>query len=105
MEYTEIIYLVEKKKSEDNIGNVLFSDKLSEKIYAKKQNVKTNEYYNAVAVGKNPTVEFAIKKINYSNEAELDWNDERYSIIRTVEPKNKFDIVLICEKKIGVSNG
>lgn len=105
MEYTEIIYLVEKKKSEDNIGNVLFSDKLSDKIYAKKQNVKTNEYYNAVAVGKNPTVEFVIKKINYSNEVELDWNDERYSIIRTVEPKNKFDIVLVCEKKIGVSNG
>lgn len=105
MEYTEIIYLVEKKKSEDSIGNVLFSDKLSDKIYAKKQNVKTNEYYNAVAVGKNPTVEFVIKKINYSNEVELDWNDERYSIIRTVEPKNKFDIVLVCEKKIGVSNG
>lgn len=105
MEYTEIIYLVEKKKSEDGIGNVLFSDKLSDKIYAKKQNVKTNEYYNAVAVGKNPTVEFVIKKINYSNEVELDWNDERYSIIRTVEPKNKFDIVLVCEKKIGVSNG
>ena len=28
--------------------------------------------------------------------------NERYEVLRVVEPKNKFDIVLVCSKKIGV---
>ena len=42
-----------------------------------------------------------IKRLNYEGEKELKWNNDDYSIIRTVDPKNKFDIVLVCTKKIG----
>lgn len=102
MEYTEIIYLISQIKEEDDIGNFITSSKTSKKIYAKKQSVKTSEFYNAVQSGMNPSIEFVIKKLNYSNEQELEWNNEKYSIIRTIEPKNKFDIVLVCQKKIGI---
>lgn len=102
MEYTEIIYLISQKKEEDDIGNIITSSETSKKTYTKKQSVKTNEFYNAVQAGLSPSIEFVIKRLNYSNEEELIWNNERYSIIRTIDSKNKFDIVLVCQKKIGI---
>lgn len=102
MEYSEIIYLITKELKEDEIGNINSSFDLYEKCYAKKQSVRTSEFYNATMIGLNPSVEFVIKKLNYSGESELLWNNERYEVLRVVEPKNKFDIVLVCSKKIGV---
>ena len=78
MEYSEIIYLITKELKEDEIGNINSSFDLYEKCYAKKQSVRTSEFYNATMIGLNPSVEFVIKKLNYSGESELLWNDERY---------------------------
>lgn len=102
MEYTEIIYLLSNEIKEDDIGNMSSSNISTSKCYAKKQSVKSNEFYNAIAVGINPTIEFVIKRLNYSGESTLKYNNEIYSIIRTIDPKNKFDIVLVCSKKMGV---
>lgn len=87
----------------DLIGNDLPSSETNIKCYAKAQSVKTNEFYSAVEVGLTPSVEFVIKKLNYNGEEEITWNGTRYQVIRTIEPKNKFDIVLVCAKKIGVN--
>lgn len=103
MEYSEIIYLINLVETEDEIGNIIKSSETRNKCYAKKQSVKTSEYYNAVEVGLSPTREFVIKKLNYNGEDELEWNDERYQVIRTIDPKNKYDIVLVCSKRIGVN--
>lgn len=102
MQYSEIIYLVKQVKAEDEIGNVLPSAETLTKCYAKKQSLRTNEFYSAVEVGLTPSCEFVVKRLNYNGEEELNWNDERYQIIRTIDPKNKFDIVLVCAKKIGI---
>lgn len=103
MEYSEIIYLISLVKSEDEIGNIINSSETSKKCYAKKQSVKTNEFYSAVEVGLTPSAEFVIKRLNYAGEEELEWNNERYQVIRTIDPKNKFDIVLVCARKIGIN--
>lgn len=102
MEYTEIIYLISKIKGEDDIGNITSSSETSKKCYAKKQSIRSNEFYNAIELGITPSIEFVIKKMNYNNEEEIEWNNDRYFVIRTIDPKNKFDIVLVCSKKIGV---
>lgn len=102
MEYTEIVYLISQIKEEDDIGNITSSSEILNKSYAKKQSVRTSEFYNAVQAGIGPSIEFVIKKLNYNGEEEIEWNNERYSVIRVIEPKNKFDIVLVCQKKIGV---
>lgn len=104
MEYTEIIYLINIVKLEDEIGNYISSSETYQKCYAKKQSVKTGEYYNAIQAGLSPTCEFVVKRLNYNGEDELEWNNQRYKIIRTIDPKNKFDIVLVCGKKIGINN-
>lgn len=103
MEYSEIIYLIDSVKEEDSIGNVLSSSETSTKCYAKKQSVKTNEFYSAVEVGLTPSFEFVIKRLNYNGESEVEWNGERFQVIRTIDPKNKYDIVLVCARKIGIN--
>lgn len=103
MEYSEIIYLITSAKTEDEIGNIIDSSETSTKCYAKKQSVKTNEFYSAVEVGMTPSVEFVVKRLNYNGEEEIEWNNERYMVIRTIDPKNKFDIVLVCARKIGIN--
>ena len=103
MEYNEIIYLITLVEDSDDIGNYVTQSETRNKCYAKKQSVKMGEYYNAVEVGLSPTCEFVIKKLNYNGEEELEWNNERYQVIRTIDPKNKFDIVLVCTKRIGVN--
>ncbi|MBR2711249.1 MAG: phage head closure protein [Bacilli bacterium] len=103
MEYSEIIYLISEVLEEDEIGNTITSSSTSNKCYAKKQSVKTNEFYSAVEVGLTPSCEFVVKRLNYNGEEELEWNNERYMIIRTIDPKNKFDIVLVCARKIGIN--
>ena len=95
MEYTEIIYIVSSNKEEDEIGNIISSSFTLTKRYAKKQSVRTNEFYSAVESGLTQSVEFVMKR--------LDWNKKRYSVIRTIDPKNKYDIVLVCARKIGVN--
>lgn len=103
MQYSEIIYLIRQVKGEDEIGNTITSSETPIKCYAKKQSIRTNEFYSAVEVGLTPSCEFVVKRLNYNGEDELEYNDERYQIIRTVDPKNKFDIVLVCVRKIGIN--
>ena len=103
MEYSEIIYLVSKTIEEDAIGNVITSSFKLTKRYAKKQSVRTNEYYSAVETGLTPSIEFVMKRLDYDGQMELDYDNKRYSVIRTIDPKNKFDIVLVCARKIGIN--
>ena len=103
MEYSEIIYLINLVKEADSIGNIVSTSESQVKCYAKKQSVKTNEFYSAVGVGLTPSAEFVIKRLNYDGQEELEWNNERFQVIRTIDPKNKFDIVLVCARKIGIN--
>lgn len=103
MEYTEIIYLVSKVLEEDEIGNIKTSSFTLTKRYAKRQSVRTNEYYSAVETGLTPSVEFVMKRLDYDGQTELDYNNKRYMVIRTIDPKNKYDIVLVCARKMGIN--
>lgn len=103
MEYDKIIYLVSKTQTKDEIGNYIDSAESLTKTYAKAQSVRTNEFYSAVEVGITPSIEFVIKRLNYSGEEEIEYDNTRYIVIRSQEPQNKFDIVLVCAKKIGVN--
>ena len=104
MQYSEIIYLISRTLTEDDIGNISSSLESKNKCYAKKQSVRTNEFYNATMNGLSPSCEFVVKRLNYNGQNELEWNNKRYKVIRTIDPKNKMDIVLVCAEKIGINN-
>lgn len=103
MEYSEIIYLVSTVKEEDEIGNIKTSSFTLSKRFAKRQSVRTNEFYSAVETGLTPSIEFVMKRLDYDGQEELEWNQKRYSVIRTIDPKNKYDIVLVCARKMGIN--
>ena len=102
MQYTEILYLISKTESKDEIGNIIFSEQ-EKKVYAKKNKVGSKEFYNAAAVGIVPTAELQIKLSNYNGETEVKYNERRYSVIRTV-PINRMDIILVIGIKQGANN-
>lgn len=102
MEYTEIIYLVDKIDSFDEIGNNI-SQESTTKCYAKQKVVGSKEYYNAVSVGITPTAELQIKRLNYNNQEELIWNNKKYSVIRAL-PIGNMDMILVIGEKQGVFN-
>lgn len=103
MQYTEILQLIAKTKSKDEIGNIVAIE-TKNKIYAKKNKVGTKEFYNAVAVGITPTAELQIKGINYNGEEECEYNGKRYAIIRTI-PATQTDIILVIGLKQGIKDG
>lgn len=103
MEYTEILQLIAKTKSKDNIGNIIATE-TKNKVYAKKNKVGTKEFYNAVAVGITPTAELQIKTSNYNGEEECEYNQKRYAIIRTI-PATQTDMVLVIGLKQGIKDG
>jgi len=105
MKYTEVLYLIEKNQITDEIGNISYSNKFVEhKTYAKMQKVGTNEFYNAISVGIIPTYEFIIRLSNFNNETEAKYNNEIFSIIRTIPMHKTNEIVLVLGKKTGVNN-
>lgn len=105
MKYIEVLYLIEKKQIKDEIGNITYSNEfLEHKTYAKMQKVGTNEFYNAIGVGIIPTYEFIIRLSNFNKETEAKYNDEIFSIIRTIPMPKTNEIVLVLGKKTGVNN-
>ena len=75
-----------------------YKDRKNGKIYVirlLKYNNESFHFYMDVDNGKlvRPT----------DGQLELEWNRQRYSVIRTIDPKNKFDIVLVCARKIGIN--
>ena len=103
MQYQEKLYLVNQIQGADEIGNDVTASGTLELCYAKAQSVRTNEFYSATEVGLTPSMEFVVKRLNYNGQDEVEWNGTRYSVIRTIDPKSKFDIVLVCSKKIGIT--
>ena len=94
-EYSEIIYLVNKVLEEDEIGNITTSSFTLTKRYAKKQSVRTNEFYSAVETGLTPSVEFVMKRLDYDGQPELNWNNKRYSVITRLEFSINFYVIFI----------
>lgn len=98
MEYREKLNLISKVETQDSIGNII-STESSRMVYAKKNFIGVQEYYNAVSVGITPAIQLQIRALNYNNEGEVDYNNERYNVIRTKMVDG--DIVLILAHKEG----
>ena len=61
--------------------------------------VYANEYYRANEQGYKPSLRLRISTLNYDNQKELIYMNNKYSIIRTQEVTVD-ELILICERKI-----
>ena len=65
----------------------------------KVEDIYANEYYRANEQGYKPSLRLRISTLNYDNQKELIYMNNKYSIIRTQEVTVD-ELILICERKI-----
>lgn len=68
------------------------------KILCSENTVTRYEFYIASEQGLNPSLSLFIHPYEYNNEDELEYNGNRYSIIRTFQ-KDFENLELVCEVK------
>lgn len=94
--------LVTKQYVIDAIGNQKLQENFTEIPIIDVEDVYQSEFYNAAQQGLKPTLRLRISDLNYNQEPELEYMNERYSIIR-VDMINNEEIALVCEKRSGIN--
>ena len=94
--------LITKQYVIDNVGNEKLQENFVEIPIIEVEDVYASEFYSASQQGLKPSLRIRISDLNYSNEPELDYMGNRYSIIR-VDKVNNEEIALVCEKRSGIN--
>lgn len=101
MDRSTIIYLVEERRSQDAIGQFV-SEETKKQVYARKQSITRNEWFDAGRNGLQPEVCFVIFRYDYEGENIIeDEAGNRFGIYRTYENRSD-EIELYCEAKGGL---
>ena len=95
--------LIRKEYETDNIG--VQKEKETEVIIpiSRTRSIKMQEFYEANLQGLKPTIKIITSIFNYNNEDELEYMNERYTIIRT-DSYNIDEIQLTCQRKLKDGN-
>ncbi len=93
------ISLISKVYSIDSVGNEIETETLIECPIKRIESVYSAEFYRASQQGFKPSKRFIISSLNYNDENELIYMNQRYQIIRN-ENINMDEVVLVCEVKI-----
>lgn len=94
--------LITKQYVIDDIGNQKLQENYIEIPIIDIEDIYQSEFYNASQQGLKPTLRLRISDLNYNDEPELEYMNNRYSIIR-VDMINNEEIALICEKRSGIN--
>lgn len=98
MMYNHELTLIKQIDSEDELGNQIPTEE-TKTVLCKLQSVGRNEFYGASTAGLRPEKVFVIHGYEYENETILEFDSDRYTVIRTYS--NDFEeIELVCERKI-----
>jgi SPP1 family predicted phage head-tail adaptor len=101
MLFRDTIKLISITNTTNDIGDPVQTKTKTADIFADKQSVRQNEFYQAMATGLKPELMFVIREIDYNQEPMLEYNSKEYNIIRTYSKDSEL-IELVCE---GVVNG
>ncbi len=94
--------LITKQYTIDAIGNQKLQENYTEIPIIDIEDVYQSEFYNAAQQGLKPTLRLRISDLNYNDEPELEYMNNRYSIIR-VDLVNNEEIALVCERRSGIN--
>jgi len=77
-----VIFFREVTLTQNNLGDSIetYNDRL---IYATKQSIRQQEFYNMMSIGLKPECVFKCRTIDYNNEETLTYENKQYNIIRT----------------------
>lgn len=101
MDRSTIIYLISETRSQDAIGQYV-SEETSRQVFARKQSITRNEWFDAGRSGLQPEVCFVVFRYDYEGELIIeDEQGNRFGIYRTYENRSD-EIELYCESKGGL---
>ncbi len=93
------IKLIGKSYSLDEIGNQVETENIIESPIIQVRDPGLDEVYQGRQAGYSPSIKFVISDLNYNNQNEVEYMNQRYTVVRTTH-RNMDEIVLICEVKI-----
>lgn len=101
MDRSTIIYLISEDRQQDAIGQFVATE-TKKQVYAKKQSITRNEWYDAGRNGLQPEICFVVFRYDYDGELIVEDEDgKRYGVYRTYENRTE-EIELYCESKGGL---
>lgn len=83
------------------MGDIIPKESITE-VYANRMSIRQSEFYQAQATGLRPELAFEIHSMEYSNQEVLEFESNKYTIIRTYD-KGEF-IELICQGVVNDGN-
>lgn len=101
LQFITPIYLITNITGINEIGDKTNSIS-KRKIYAAISSVRQSEFYQAQSIGAKPEVLLVVRKIEYKNEMCIEYNNEKFNVLRTYD-KNNGLIELTLTR--GVNNG
>lgn len=95
MLFNDVIRLVEVAPGANTIGAAASPD-TGRQVYADRQSVRQNEFYQAAAMGFRPEIMFIVRSSEYEGEGRLLYAGREYNIIRTYERPDEMT-ELVCQ--------
>lgn len=96
--YNHELTLIKQIETEDELGNQIYEEKPTT-VLCKFKSIGRNEFYSASTAGLKPEKVFVIHGYEYNQESLVEFEGERYSVVRTYT--NDFEeIELVCGRKI-----
>jgi len=99
MLFKEVLYLVTEIVTVNDVGNSI-SSQTKRIVFADKQSIRQNEFYQAQATGLRPELMFVIRSSDYANEQVIEYNGKQYNITRFYDKGQDFT-ELICQGMTG----
>lgn len=97
MTYDNELVLIAQKFIEDEIGNQTPIE-TRKTVLCNVKSVGRNEFYSAATAGLRPSIVFAIHGYEYDGEQVVEFEGERYNVIRTYSTDFE-EIELTCERR------
>ena len=94
--YDDELFLITKTIEKDGIGQSVSTEKKEYRLCATKS-ITRSEYYKAQVSKLSPSIVFVIKKYEYDEQNEIEYNKKRYKVIRTYSD-NPEETELTCER-------
>lgn len=94
--YSEDIQLITYIKEENDFGEEIGTKEVKRLVFARQTELSRQDFYQSRIAGLKPTLSLEVKSIEYTGEEELEYNSERYYIVKTYNIGQ--DVELTCEK-------
>ncbi len=94
--YNHELMLLGSGYTEDELGNQI-PNETRKSVLCKVESVGRNEFYSAASSDLRPEIVFTIHKYEYENERKIEFEGNKYSVLRTYTTSFE-EVELTCER-------